>query len=391
MRVLLLNYEYPPFGGSDGLACQALARGLAGRGAVVDVITSGDFDGCTREPFRGPALVEEGLLTVHRVKCRGAQIHPSGLRDVLSYLRATLPLVRQRLRGEPYDVVHLFFSPATAAMLPLLNLGDLPVVVSHRSEIPDHWAPRALTRWLWRRADRVVAVCESLGQEIRRASPHQRYTVIPDGVDLARFRPTLRRRPSSRVRCLAVARLVERKGLRELIRAIAMLERERCEVEIVGAGSDELALRQLAASLGIPDRVVFSGLPDRESLARRYREADIFTLASWEESFGDAFADALASGLPIVGSNVGGIPELVRHGQNGLLVPPRDPVALASAIRHLAEHPELRARMGRQNRADAEANLSWDRVVQRYLSTYSGVRRRTSARRPLTQIPSGTW
>jgi glycosyltransferase involved in cell wall biosynthesis len=391
MRILLLNYMYPPFGGSDGIACQALARGLAARGATVDVVTSGDFDGRTQEPFHDTDSGEAGLLTVHRVKCRRAQIQPSGARDVLSYLRATVPLVRHRLGSEAYDLVHLFFSPATGAMLPLLNLGNVPLVVSHRSAISSHPALRGLTRWIWRRADRVVAVCESLGHEIRHASPNLRYAVIPDGVDLTRFRPTLRRRASSRVRCLAVARLLEREGLGDLIRAVAVLERERCELEIVGAGADELSLRQLAAYLGVSDRVFFSGSPDGDTLARRYREADIFALASWEDSFGDAFAQALASGLPIVGSDVGRIPELVWHGENGLLVPPRDPAALASAIRHLVDHPELRARMGRQNRNDAEAKLSWDRVVTRYLSTYSGVQRLASARQPLAEVPSSTW
>jgi glycosyltransferase involved in cell wall biosynthesis len=390
MRVLLLNYEYPPFGGSDGIACQALARGLAARGTTVDVVTSGDFDGRTQEPFRDADSGEDGLLTVHRVKCRRAQIHPSGVRDVISYLRATVPVVRHRLRSEQYDVVHLFFSPATGAMLPLLNLGDVPIVVSHRSSAPSHPLLRALTRWIWRRADRVVAVCESLGNEIRRGSPNLRYAVIPDGVDLTRFRPTRRRSPA-RLRCLAVARLVEREGLGDLIRAIGMLDRERCELEIVGAGSDELSLRQLAAGLGVSERVFFSGTPDRDTLARRYREADIFTLASWEEVHGDVLVQALASGLPIVGTNVGGIPELVGHGENGLLVPPRDPAALASAIRHLGDHPELRARMGRQGRADAEARYSWDRVVIRYLSIYNGVQRLASARHPLAEVPSSTW
>ena len=101
---------------------------------------------------------------------------------------------------------------------------------------------------------------------------------------------------------------------------------------------------------------------------RRYRDADIFTLAPWEEAFGNVFAEALASGLPIVGSTVGGIPEVVEHGKNGFLVPPREPRALAAAIRHLADHPEIRADIGRWNRAQAEANLSWARVTTRYLS-----------------------
>lgn len=92
-----------------------------------------------------------------------------------------------------------------------------------------------------------------------------------------------------------------------------------------------------------------------------------------------------------MGSDVGGIPELVRHGENGRLVRPRDPLALAAAIRHLADHPRLRGEMGRRNRAQAEANLSWERVTTRYLSIYNGVQRRAPVRRALAELPSSIW
>ncbi len=104
-----------------------------------------------------------------------------------------------------------------------------------------------------------------------------------------------------------------------------MLERGRYELEIVGTGPDEPRLQELATQLGVSREVIFTGSVDRGAIAGRYRDADIFTLASWEEAFGNVFAEALASGLPIVGSTVGGIPELVEHGKNGFLVPPREP------------------------------------------------------------------
>jgi glycosyltransferase involved in cell wall biosynthesis len=251
---------------------------------------------------------------------------------------------------------------------------------------------RPLTRWIWRRADRVVAVCGSLADQARQTLPDLRCSVIPNGVDLARFRPPLRARPPGpRLRCLAVARLLERNGLADLICALGLLERGHYELEIVGAGSDEAALRELAAGQGLADLVTFRRPLEGAALAQRYREADVFTLPPWEAAFGDVFAQALASGLPVVGSAVGGIPELVRHGRNGLLVPPRGPIALAGAIRHLAGLPALRAEMGRCNRAEAEANLSWERVTTRYMSIYNGVQRRVPARRALTEQPSSTW
>jgi glycosyltransferase involved in cell wall biosynthesis len=405
MRVLLLNYEYPPFGGGAGVATEALARGLARRGMMVEVITAGEEAGEHSELLWDGAAEGEGLLTVHRIRVKRVGVHQAGMRAAMGYLRGAIPLVRRRLRERPYDVVHFFFSLPTAAMLPFLDLGETPVVVSLRgSDVPGydphqrgleraHWLLRPLTRWIWRRAARVVAVCESLGRQAQQTLPGLEYSVIQNGVDLGRFRPRANGRgaPNQRIRCLAVSRLVERKGLDDLIRAFAALERGRYELEIVGGGADEQSLRAMVADLGLEDLVHFAGPLDRVRTAARYREADIFTLASWEEAFGNAFAEALASGLPVVGTNVGGIPELVEHGRNGVLVPPRDPETLAEAIRFLGERPELRAEMGRRNRAHAEANLSWERMTTRYFATYQGLRRRAPARAELAQVPSSSW
>jgi glycosyltransferase involved in cell wall biosynthesis len=404
MRVLLLNYEYPPFGGGAGVATEALARGLARRGMMVDVITAGERAGETTELLWDGAAEHEGLLTVYRMPVKRVGVHQAGMRAAIEYLRGAIPLVRRRMRERPYDVVHFFFSLPTGAMLPVLDLGDTPVVVSLRgSDVPGydpyqrgleraHRMLLPLTRWIWRRATRVVAVCESLGRQAQATLPGLEYSVIQNGVDLGRFRPRARRaEPNRRIRCLAVSRLVERKGIDDLIRAFALLERGRYELEIVGGGADEQALRALSAELGLDDLVQFTGPLDRVRTAARYRDADIFTLASWEEAFGNAFAEALASGLPVVGSNVGGIPELVEHGRAGVLVPPQDPETLAAAIRFLGDRPELRLEMGRRNRAYAEANLSWERMTTRYLATYQGLRRRAPARSVLAQVPSSSW
>jgi glycosyltransferase involved in cell wall biosynthesis len=188
-----------------------------------------------------------------------------------------------------------------------------------------------------------------------------------------------------------VARLVERKGLADLIRAIALQEWGRVELEVVGTGPEEHRLRRLAAELGVGDLVRFAGALAPAAVAQRYREADLFTLACSDASFGGSFAEAMASGLPIVGSTAGGIPELVRDGRNGVLVPPGDPEALATAIARLGASPAARAEMARRNRADAENHLSWQRVTDRHLAIYNGVQRRAPVRRLLAEQPSSTW
>jgi glycosyltransferase involved in cell wall biosynthesis len=280
----------------------------------------------------------------------------------------------------------VFFSLPTGALLPFAGLRGVPVIVSLRgSDVPGYdryktsvrYAHRLLaplTRWIWLRADRVVAVCESLGELTQRTCPGLAYHVVPNGVDLKLFHPRrTMQAPAGPIRCLAVARLVERKGLGELIRAFALLERGGYELEIVGDGPDERVLRELVARLGVAEEVRFAGSLDREAVAQRYRQADLFTLPSAAEAFGNVFAEALASGLPIVGSTVGGIPELVEHGVNGLLVTPGNPLALAQAIGYLAKDAELRERMSTRNRVKAEATLEWSQVTKRYLSIYDGV------------------
>jgi glycosyltransferase involved in cell wall biosynthesis len=402
MRVLLLTYEYPPLVAGAEAATHALARGLAARGVTVDVVTGGpQGDSDAERVWQGSAL-SAGLLTVHRVRRGGGR--EGGVRGAIGYLRAAMPLARRLLDAEQYDVAHFVFSLPTGAMLPFLDLRGMPVVVtlcgsdvpgfdrSHHSVERVHRVLRPLTRWIWRHADRVIATSDSLGRLARLTLPQLRYSVVPNGVDLTRFRPRLRASGSHpRLRCLAVAPLVERSGLAQLIWAVALQARGTVELEIVGTGPQEPALRALADELGVSALVRFAGARDRTTIAQRYRDADLFTLAGGGEATGAVVAEAMASGLPIVGSSLGEIPELVREGVNGSLVPPGDTAALAAAIARMAASPRTRAEMGRRSRARAEEHLDCERVSDRHLALYRGVQRSLPARRLLSEEPSSTW
>jgi glycosyltransferase involved in cell wall biosynthesis len=377
MRVLLLDYEYPPLT-SGGAPSEALARGFASRGITVDLVTSGERPSTESSVLGDGAPSAKGLLTVHRVKSRAG------------YLFAALRLLRLLLRGERYDLVHVVFSPPTGALLGLLDFGDAPIIISLQRR--DNFRLDSLNRWICHRADRLVAASDSLGEAILRGSPRLRYSVVHNGVDLDLFHPArmLRRIRAGRVRCLLVAPLTERARVADLIHALALLERGRFELEIVGTGPEEPRLRALAVNLGVVREVMFRGPLSRAALAERYREADLFTSIPSPESTDDGFAEALASGLPVVGSSVGAIPEIVEQGNNGLLVRPGDVRAIADAIARLGANPQLRREMGRRNRLKAKATLDWSRITERYLSIYAGVQRRLAPARP-AGIPSSTW
>jgi glycosyltransferase involved in cell wall biosynthesis len=388
LRVLLLNYEYPPLGGGAGVASAALAEHLAARGVIVDVLTSRPAGERELDEVDGMrCVIAAPTLTLYRVWSKRRGVHQAGFLGAGSYLLAAVPAARRLVRRHHYDIVHIVFSLPTGALVPALPIGDVPVLVSLRgSDVPgyDERNPRLVfahrmllpfTRWIWRRASRVVPVCESLGELARATLPSLRYTVIGNGVDLDLFRPSERARTrvsdSTPVRCLAVTRLIERKGVEDLLRTWSLLERGRYTLEIAGGGPDDERLRALAAELGVDRDVTFAGALARDEIARRCQRADLFVLTPYEEAFGNVFAEALAAGLPVIGSSVGAIPDLVEDGTNGVLVAPGDVEAIARAVRALGGHPERRARIAATNRARAESMLSWDTAASAYLSLYA--------------------
>ena len=185
--------------------------------------------------------------------------------------------------------------------------------------------------------------------------PASRVRVIANGIDTARFAPAanaaLRSAPGPTVGVLT--RLDARKGLPYLIQAMAQLcsDFPNARLLIGGDGEDRSALEQEARSLGLTARVEFVGAVSES--AHFYHQLDLFVLPSLDEAFGLVLLEAMAAGLPVVGTRVGGIPEILEDGSQGLLVAPADSHALAGAIRALWSDPLRRRRMGEAARQQA--------------------------------------
>jgi glycosyltransferase involved in cell wall biosynthesis len=175
---------------------------------------------------------------------------------------------------------------------------------------------------------------------------------------------------------LHIGRLAPGKGQRELIEALARLERRESVVVFVGRdlerrGAFARELEQAAESLGVRDRVVFAGF--RDDVPGLLAAADVFVLPSWIEGLPMVVLEAMAHGTPVVTTPVGGTPELVVHGETGLLVPPRDPAALAAALDELLAKPELARRLGEAGRRRVEADFSVRTMTERVLAIYDEV------------------
>ncbi|GAA4285697.1 glycosyltransferase [Georgenia daeguensis] len=303
------------------------------------------------------------------------------------------------LRGRP-DVVHSHFWMSGLAVLEAVRTVPVPAVhtyhalgtVKRRHQGAADTSPPTRIRderRIGRAVDLVVATCRDEVSELRRLGvPESSVRVVPCGVDVERFAPGdgdpprvgdrhgpagPRRLPH---RLLSVGRLVPRKGIATVVEALPALP----STELVVAGgpaADEVdgdpevrRLRTLAARLGVADRVRFLGSVARESMPALIRDADVVVATPWYEPFGIVPLEAAACGRPLVGSAVGGLLDSVADGETGLLVPPRDPDALAGALGELLRDPERRRRFGVAARRRALDRYSWATVAAGTLAAY---------------------
>jgi glycosyltransferase involved in cell wall biosynthesis len=226
-------------------------------------------------------------------------------------------------------------------------------------------AERAASRW----GNLIICVSERERELAlaRRLAPPARLTVIHNGVrDVGpEFRADAAAGP---VRIVCVARLDKPKDHATLLAALAGLESLDWDLDLIGEGPLEGRLRALARSLGISSRVRFSGyLPDPAAALAR---AQLFVLASRSEGFPRSVLEAMRAGLPVVASDVGGVKEAVDRGENGLLVPPGDARALASALEWYIAGPESRCRSGALGRRTYERRFTLERMVEQTLAAY---------------------
>ncbi|MEV0720610.1 glycosyltransferase [Asanoa sp. NPDC050611] len=236
-------------------------------------------------------------------------------------------------------------------------------------------------RMLGRQADAVVAQCaDEVTELVRMGVPRAAVSVVPSGVDSARFTPEGTVAPRTRrPRLLSIGRLVERKGVADVIAALPRIG--DAELVVVGGpaaahlDADPLvrALRTAAADAGVGDRVRFVGGLARDEVPAWYRSADIMVTTPWYEPFGLTPLEAMACGVPVVASAVGGLTDTVVHGVTGDLVPPRDSAALADTVRQLLADPMRRVAYAAAALDRARMSYSWKRVAAQLGALYDGV------------------
>jgi glycogen synthase len=375
MRVMEVTQRYPPALGGVEIHVEAIARALHAEGHGVEVVTT---DLARDRPFaRLPPTPSVDPFPVRRHRAVRTIPAPHGLGIVA-------PGMLPDLLSARVDIVHAHaFGMAPSWLAGVARrLRTTPLVIethadAGRGTSGSRTYARAVTRLTLRPADRIVVQTnlEAKWMESLGAAPG-RIAQIPDGIDLTEFAGRPARPPASECRTvLFVGRLYpEQKGLDPLVRAFALLPKELgLRLRLVGEDWGGRALvARLARELGLEDRITMTGPLPRTELLREYASADLFVLPSLFEPYGIVLTEAMASGLPIVASRVGGIPEVVSEGENALLCPPNDPQSLATALERLARDGALRARLSRGGFARVE-QFSWTRVIPQWVRLFESV------------------
>ncbi len=278
------------------------------------------------------------------------------------------------IRRENCDVLHVFFGNVAVHLLPLLRQSPVPVVVSfHGSDVAGSMATPAYAesvREIFHRAALVPCRSEQLAGAVGRLGcPAEKLrlmrTVVPDISFVPRHAPE-----DGAWKIVQAARLVRKKGLTTALRAFAEFAKSfpASTFTIAGEGPMEAELRHLTGELGLGDRVRFAGFLGQDALQDLFRESHLFFHPS-ETADGDvegvpnALLEAMAGGLPVVATRHGGIPEVVRQGETGLLCAERDAPALAEALQELGTSPALFETLSKNASASVKEQFSAERQI----------------------------
>ena len=400
LRIALTSYRSKPHCGGQGVYVRQLSQALTHLGHRVEVFSGPPYpdlaEGVTLtevpsldlyndiDPFRRPKVSEfktSSDLLEYLIMCL------AGFGEPRTFARRLVPLLAARA-GE-FDVVHdnQTYSPKLLDIaklgLPVVGTMHHPISVDRRVELAAAPLRKKLTMRRWygfvryqQRVARALPISVSPSQSsvddaIREFGMRaEQLVAIPIGVDIERFRPGVPRVPG---RVVAVCSAdVPMKGLPVLLKAMHALPSDvEAELIVVSRVAPGGATEKLVADLGIGWRVQFVSNLDDDALATLLASAQVMCVPSLYEGFSLPAAEAMASGTPVIASDVGALPEVVgRDGASAVLVPAGDVSALAQALEGLLRNPELRAAMGTAARSRAVERLSWEATARATVEVY---------------------
>lgn len=376
MKILLLNYEFPPLGGGAAKASERLVHGLA----TLDPDLSFEVIAASPDRYHEEYLHPRIRLFRLDVGKRGG-LHYQRFSHLLSYLFKADREVTRLAAQTHYDLIHAFFAIPTG-FIPWRRSRRPPYLISLRgSDVPGYNrrfrllypALTPLIRRVCRNAAAVTANSEGLKDLALQSFGDLDIHVIPNGIEADYFKPPATRagRP---LNILFVGRLIRRKGVEYLLEAFSKFRgKQDAILTIAGTGNLETALKKQTANLNISGSTRYLGDVRGEALLAAYQSAHVFVLPSLNEGMSNALLEAMACALPVIVTDTGGTRELLSG--NGILVKKKSSEEIYQALQRLCLIPELMEEMGQKSRRIAEG-MGWDQTVRGYYSLYRKIMER---------------
>jgi glycosyltransferase involved in cell wall biosynthesis len=372
MKILLISHEYPPHGGGAGVGLRHFADALVEMGMEVRVLACGVET----------AVAEENGVTVHRMAIYAGKKGASAWKSWTTFLLKTPFHLRKISREWKPDVINAHFL-FPAGWLATRCAREIPVVITlvggeiydptRKLSATDNALMRALGRKTCRRARALVGGSHDITRRAKALFPGLDVETIHWGIPptprmvLAEDEPTF---PPGSLILITVCRLIPRKRLDVIVDAMARVGDSRLKWVVIGEGSERARLESRVIRENLGEQVYFLGRVSDQRKAAWLNHADVMCLPSEHEGFGLVFLEAMSVGTPVITTSTGGQTDIVRHGQEGLLLPTPDSAFLASELRSLLNNPATLADWGTASQSRYEQYFSSTEMARKYLQIF---------------------
>jgi len=363
-KILMLNYEFPPLGGGAANANFYLLKEFAkNKNLEIDLITSSANNKYEEEQFSENIKIYK--LDVHKKDLQYWKV-----KEIFSWSMQAYKLSKKLIKEKEYDLCHCWFG-WPSGVIGYLNRQKVPYIVALRgSDVPGH-NPRfkyydalflgKLSKIVWNNARDLITNSEGLKQDSLKVLK-RKIIVIPNGIDLKKFKPA-HKKSSKNLRIISTGRLNRVKGYDYLIKAIS--NNPQIRLTLIGDGNLKQELEALAKKYN--SNVNFKRQLSHEEIPKKIQKADIFASSSLNEGMSNSVLEAMATGLPIITTNVGGAWELISG--NGFVVETASVEQLKKAILNYQSNPKLIRKHGKQSRKLVE-KMGWEKIGKQYGEIY---------------------
>jgi MMP alpha-(1->4)-mannosyltransferase len=396
LRICLLGYRSHPHCGGQGVYIKNLSRALIGLGHTVHVVSGPPYPELDNDiplfqlpsldlynpedPFRMPSY-SELKAPINLIEWLG--ISAQGFPEPLTFGMRANRFLKNRLTQ--YDVVHdnqslSYGIQEIGRRFPTVATIHHPMTVDRKIAVRSIWKKMQLWRWysfiymqkrVARSLNRILTVSECARKDLSREFkiPAHKIHVVPNGIDVDRFYP-LPEVSRERNRIIVTNSAdVPLKGLYYLLRAVANVSKKRdVQLTVIGAANGNGRVGKWISELGIDRRVTFTGWVDHDEFVQHYARASVAVVPSVYEGFGLPAGEAMASGVPVVSTTGGALPEVV--GDAGILVPTANPDALGAAIERVLSNPSYAADLGQAGYKRVHRHFTWRRAGEKTISQF---------------------